>query len=73
MRYMRLMHRPSVAALALCAYKPTLLLLILPMLLLTRRTRTLAGMALGGAGLGELPALLCEVWRRSPAWTPPGR
>jgi hypothetical protein len=33
--------------LSLCSYKPTLLLLILPMLLLTRRFRTLAGFAGG--------------------------
>ena len=44
----------SGAALALCAYKPTLLVLIVPMLLLTRRTRTIAGMAIGGLGLGLL-------------------
>jgi hypothetical protein len=36
-------------ALSFCLYKPTFLLLIIPMLLFTRRWRMLAGFALGGA------------------------
>ncbi|CAN5543323.1 hypothetical protein BH09PLA1_BH09PLA1_06810 [soil metagenome] len=38
-------------ALALCVYKPTLLPLILPMLLITRQWRTLGGFAIGTAVL----------------------
>jgi Glycosyltransferase family 87 len=41
----------SGAVLALVIYKPTLMLLIGPMLLLTRRWRVLAGMVLGGSVL----------------------
>jgi hypothetical protein len=41
----------SGLALALLSYKPTLLLLLLPMLLLTRRFRTLLGFASGAATL----------------------
>lgn len=41
----------SGAVLALLLYKPTLLVLLGPMVLLTRRWKTLAGMATGGAGL----------------------
>jgi hypothetical protein len=41
----------SGLALAILAYKPTLLILILPMLLLTRRFRTLAGFLAGTAVL----------------------
>ncbi len=37
----------SGLALALCLYKPTLLVLVLPMLLVTRRYRTLNGFAVG--------------------------
>lgn len=41
--------RPVVSglALSLCAYKPTLLVFILPMLLVTRRFKTLAGFGIG--------------------------
>ena len=38
----------SGAALCLCLYKPTILLLIVPMLLLTRRFRAFAGFVCGG-------------------------
>ena len=57
----------SGAALALLAYKPTLLLLIGPMLLVTRRWRTLAGMAIGGGGL---TLLSCAVvgWSGTLGW-----
>ena len=43
--------RPFLAgmALSMCLYKPTLLLLLLPMLMVTRRFRLLAGFATGGA------------------------
>ena len=41
----------SGLALSLCAYKPTLLVLILPMLLLTRRFRIVLGFALGAISL----------------------
>ena len=41
----------SGLALSLCLYKPTLLLLLVPMLLLRRQFRVLAGVAAGGAVL----------------------
>ena len=41
----------SGALLALCAYKPTLLLLVVPMLLITGRWLTLVGLAAGSVGL----------------------
>lgn len=41
----------SGLALSILAYKPTLLVLLIPMLLVTRRFRTLAGFATGGAAL----------------------
>jgi len=53
---------PSGAALACCAYKPTLLLLILPMLVFTRRRRVLGGFAVGIAGLAVL-SLLAVGWQ----------
>ncbi|HEU4434734.1 MAG TPA: glycosyltransferase family 87 protein, partial [Pyrinomonadaceae bacterium] len=42
----------SGLALALCAYKPTLLLLVVPMLLVTGRWLTIAGMTVGTIILG---------------------
>jgi len=45
----------SGLALSLCTYKPTLLLLLLPMLLVTRRYRTLLGFAVGASVLAVLP------------------
>jgi hypothetical protein len=48
----------SGAALSLCLYKPTLLLLVLPMLVITRRFRTLAGFAIGGLLLAATSLLL---------------
>lgn len=51
----------SGAVLALLLYKPTLLVLLGPMVLLTRRWKTLAGMATGGAGLLALSALALGV------------
>ncbi len=51
----------SGAMLALLLYKPTLLVLLGPMVLLTRRWRTLAGMAAGGAGLLALSALTLSL------------
>ena len=41
----------SGLALSLCAYKPTLLVLVLPMLVVTGRFRQLAGFAVGAAAL----------------------
>ena len=41
----------SGLALSLCAYKPTLLILVLPMLVITGRFRQIAGFALGAATL----------------------
>jgi len=41
----------SGLALSLCAYKPTLLVLILPMLFVTRRFKTLAGFGIGALAL----------------------
>lgn len=48
----------SGLALAVCAYKPTLLLLIAPMLLVTRRYLTILGSAVGGASLALISSLL---------------
>lgn len=45
-------------ALAVCAYKPTLLLLIAPMLLITRRYQAVFGAAVGGSILALLSFLL---------------
>jgi len=44
----------SGLGLSLCLYKPTLLVLVLPMLLITRRYRTLIGFACGGTALAVL-------------------
>jgi hypothetical protein len=48
----------SGLALAICFYKPTLLLLTLPMLSITRRWVSLTGVFVGGALLGVLSLLL---------------
>ena len=48
--------------LALAFYKPTLLLFILPMVVLTRRWRVLGGLAIGGTALA-LVSLLAVGWR----------
>ena len=48
--------------LSLCAYKPTLLLLILPMLVITRRYATLLGFA-AGCGVLALVSLLIVGWQ----------
>jgi hypothetical protein len=48
-------------ALALCLYKPTLLVLILPMLAVARRWRVLSGFALGALGLAGA-SLLAVGW-----------
>ena len=55
----------SGLALAILCYKPTLLLLLFPMLLLTRRFRTLAGFLTGGAALFLLTTAIggIEIWR----------
>lgn len=57
----------SGLALSLCAYKPTLLLLLLPMLFVIRRYRTLLGFAAGVAALVSLTTVVegFAVW---PAW-----
>jgi hypothetical protein len=47
----------SGLALAICTYKPTLLVLILPMLLVVRRTKTLAGFAIGAVTFVTLATL----------------
>ncbi|MFZ0745185.1 MAG: glycosyltransferase family 87 protein [Terracidiphilus sp.] len=54
----------SGLALSICAYKPTLLVLLLPMLLVTRRFRTLLGFATGVAALalGTTAILGTAVW-----------
>jgi len=51
------LERPVLSglALSLCMYKPTLLVLLLPMLLVTKRYRTLLGLAAGAATLAALP------------------
>ena len=48
--------------LALCLYKPPLLLLVLPMLVVARRWRALGGFAVGGLLLAAL-SLLAVGWR----------
>jgi hypothetical protein len=59
-------RRPFLSGLALSvlAYKPTLLLLLLPMLLLTRRFKTLAGFATGTAFLGIVTTMFAgrQIW-----------
>lgn len=45
----------SGLALSMCLYKPTLLILLVPMLLVTRRFRSLLGFAAGAAALIALP------------------
>jgi len=50
------------AALSLCLYKPTLLLLILPMLVITRRISTIAGFVIGGSLLAAT-SLLVVGWQ----------
>jgi len=52
----------SGAALSVCAYKPTLLVLILPMLVITRRWGLLRGFAIGSLGLAVL-SLLAVGWQ----------
>lgn len=51
----------SGAVLALLLYKPTLLVLLGPMVLLTRRWKTLAGMAAGSLGLLVLSAVTLSL------------
>ncbi len=59
-------ERPVLSGLglSLCLYKPTLLVLILPMLLVTRRYKTLMGFAGGGALLAGLATAVegVSVW-----------
>ena len=57
-------HFLSGLALSVCTYKPTLLLLILPMLLITRRSRTLAGFGVGALAAFALAALAAgpQIW-----------
>lgn len=47
--------------LSLMCYKPTLLVLVVPMLLLTRRFKMLAGFATGGAALAAAATAICGV------------
>ena len=60
-------QRPLLSglALSLCMYKPTLLILLLPMLLITRRYKTLAGFAGGSAAMaGFITAVQgTGIWR----------
>ncbi len=51
-------HTVSGAALGFCAYKPTLLIWLVPMLLVRRRWRALAGFAASVAGLTVLSLLV---------------
>lgn len=67
--YLQSRSRPllSGAALAFCLYKPTLLVMLLPMLLVTRRFVTLAGFVAGaaalfGASLGAGGWAACRGW-----------
>jgi glycosyl transferase family 87 len=50
------------AALGLCLYKPTLLIFIIPMLVVGRRWRSLAGLAVTGAGATAL-SVVAVGWR----------
>ncbi len=54
----------SGLALSLCLYKPTLLILLVPMLLVTRRFRSLLGIAAGAAALLALPTVVggIAIW-----------
>jgi hypothetical protein len=52
----------SGVILALCLYKPTLLVLVLPMIVVTRRFSTAAGFAIGSLFLG-LVSLLVVGWQ----------
>jgi hypothetical protein len=54
----------SGLALSLCIYKPTLLVLLLPMLLVTRRLKTLLGFAAGAAALCAIPTAIAgfSIW-----------
>jgi hypothetical protein len=60
-------ERPVLSglALSLCMYKPTLLILLLPMLLITRRYRTLAGFAGGSVAMAVFITAMqgAGVWR----------
>lgn len=51
----------SGVALALCAYKPTLLILVVPMLLITGRWLTIAGLAAGNLVLGLISLALVGI------------
>ncbi len=51
-------HILSGLAISLCAYKPTLLLLVVPMLLITRRYKTLLGFVAGCGVLGLVSLLV---------------
>lgn len=51
----------SGVMLALCAYKPTLLLLVVPMLFVTGRWLTIAGLAAGSAALALISWLLVGI------------
>lgn len=55
-------HFLSGLALALCSYKPTLLFLVGPMLVVTRRWKTLLGFAIGGLSLA-IASILILGWR----------
>lgn len=57
-------ERPAEAgfALGLCLYKPTLLVFVLPMLMIARRFRTLAGFGIGGLTIGGA-SCLAVGWR----------
>ena len=57
-------HTASGIALSLCFYKPTLLLLILPMLLVGRRFQTLFGVVVGGIALAGV-SILTVGWDSS--------
>lgn len=51
-------HILAGLAISLCAYKPTLLLLAVPMVLITRRYKTLLGFVAGGGLLGLVSLLV---------------
>ena len=51
----------SGVALALCAYKPTLIILVVPMLLITGRWLTIVGLAAGNVVLGLISLALVGV------------
>lgn len=60
-------HMASGAALSICLYKPSLLLLLVPMVSASRQWSTLAGLAAGALALGAISAAGAG-WGAASAW-----